>query len=182
MSDQIAYVGDTSGDEILDVSFYEQTVDGVTKDFIHIKVPGDKTVEVISEVDDNYRRRFARKWEAYKNLQSYDTGTPLIEWDDVPDGLKRELQYQGFRFIEQVAGAPESAFARIMGGMQWKTKAQAFLNRGKKSAEDVINQQQKQIEQLQEQMAAILAMSAEKPKRKSKDATQTETEAVESEE
>ena len=66
--------------------------------------------------------------------------------------------------------------------MKWKTKAQAFLNRGKKSAEDVINQQQKQIEQLQEQMAAILAMSAEKPKRKSKDATQTETEAVESEE
>ena len=87
MSEQIAYVGDTSGDDILDVSFYEQTVDGVTKDFIHIKVPGDKTVEVISEVDDNYRRRFARKWEAYKNLQSYDTGTPLAELDYVPDGL-----------------------------------------------------------------------------------------------
>lgn len=182
MSEQIAYVGDTSGDEILDVSFYEQTVDGEVKYFIHIKVPGDKTVEVISEVDDNYRRRFARKYEAWKNLQSYDTGTPLVEWDDVPDGLKRELQYQGFRWVEQVAGAPESAFTRIMGGIQWKTKAQAFLNRGKKSAEDVINQQQKQIEQLQEQMAAILAMSAEKPKRKSKESTQTETEAVESEE
>ena len=182
MSDQIAYVGDTSGDDILDVSFYEQTVNGETKDFIHIKVPGDKTVEVISEVDDNYRRRFARKWDAYKNLQNYDVGTPLADWDDVPEGLKRELQYQGFRFIEQVAGAPESAFIKIMGGVQWKNKAQAFLNRGKKSAEDVISQQQKQIEQLQEQMAAILAMSAEKPKRKSKESTQTEPEKVESEE
>ncbi len=182
MSDQIAYVGDTSGDEILDVSFFEQDVDGETKDFIHIKVPGDKTVEVISEITDNYRRRFARKYEAWKNMQSFDNGTPLSEWDDVPQGLRNELAYQGFRWIEQVAGAPESAFARIMGGVQWKNKAQAFLNRGKKSAEDVISQQQKQIEQLQEQMAAILAMSAEKPKRKSKDATQTESEKVESEE
>lgn len=182
MSDQIAYVGDTSGDEILDVSFFEQDVDGELRDFIHIKVPGDKTVEVISEVTDNYRRRFARKYEAWKNMQSFDNGTPLSEWDDVPQGLRNELAYQGFRWIEQVAGAPESAFARIMGGVQWKNKAQAFLNRGKKTAEDVISQQQKQIEQLQEQMAAILAMSAEKPKRKSKETTQTEPEKVESEE
>ena len=179
MSEQIAYVGDTSGDEILDVSFYEQLVDGEPKDFIHIKVPGDKTVEIISEVTEQYQRRFARKWEAYKNMQSYDHGTPLAEWDNVPDGLKRELQYQGFRYIEQVAGAPESAFARIMGGIQWKNKAQEFLNRGKKSSEDVIAQQQAQIEQLQQQMAALLA-ATEKRGRKPKESTQTETETVES--
>lgn len=186
MSDQIAYVGDTSGDEILDVTFYEQLVNGEPKDFIHIKIPGDKTVELISEVTDEYRRRFARKYDAYKNLQTYDHGTPLSEWDNVPEGLKQELQYQGFRFIEQVAGAPESAFARIMGGFQWRNKAQEFLNRGKKSAADmateVINQQQKQIEQLQEQMAALLAATTEKRGRKSKESTQTETEKVESEE
>jgi len=179
MSEQIAYVGDTSGDEILDVSFYEQLVDGEPKDFIHIKVPGDKTVEIISEVTEQYQRRFARKWEAYKNMQSYDHGTPLAQWDNVPDGLKRELQYQGFRYIEQVAGAPESAFARIMGGIQWKNKAQEFLNRGKKSSEDVIAQQQAQIEQLQQQMAALLA-ATEKRGRKPKESTQKETEAVES--
>lgn len=188
MSDQIAYVGDTSGDEILDVSFYEQMVDGVPKDFIHIKVPGDKTVEVISEVTEQYQRRFARKYEAYKNLQSYDHGTPLIEWSDVPEGLKRELQYQGFRFIEQVAGAPESAFARIMGGIQWKNKAQEFLNRGKKSNDDVIASQQATIEQLQQQMAALLEavqnnnLGEVKRGRKSKESTQTESEKVESEE
>lgn len=180
MSEQIAYVGDTSGDEILDVSFYEQLVDGEPKDFIHIKVPGDKTVEIISEVTEQYQRRFARKWEAYKNMQSYDHGTPLAQWDNVPDGLKRELQYQGFRYIEQVAGAPESAFARIMGGIQWKNKAQEFLNRGKKSSEDVIAQQQAQIEQLQQQMAALLAATTEKRGRKPKESTQTETETVES--
>ena len=185
MSEQIAYVGDTSGDEILDVTFFEKEVNGEFKDFIQIKVPGDKTVEIISEVDDRYRQRFARKYEAYKNLQSYDKGTPLSEWDSVPEGLKRELQYQGFRYIEQVAGAPESAFARIMGGIQWKSKAQDFLNRGKKSSEDVIAQQQAQIEQLQQQMAALLAATQSgevKRGRKPKESTQTEKETVESEE
>lgn len=182
MSDQIAYVGDTSGDEILDVSFFEKDVDGETRDFIHIKVPGDKTVEVIAEMDDNYRRRFARKYEAWKNMQSFDNGTPLSEWHDVPEGLRNELQYQGFRWIEQVAGAPESAFARIMGGIQWKNKAQAFLNRGKKTSEDVIAQQQKELDELKQQMAAILAMQGEKRGRKSKESTQNQTEAVESEE
>ena len=182
MSDQIAYVGDTSGDEILDVTFYEQLVNGEPKDFIHIKVPGDKTVEVISEVTEQYRNRFARKYEAYKNLQSYDSGTPMSEWTDVPDGLKRELEHQGFKWIEQVAGAPESAFARIMGGFQWRNKAQDFLNRNKKSSNDVIAQQQKELDELKQQMAALLAMQGEKRGRKSKDTTQTESEKVESEE
>ena len=182
MAEQIAYVGDTSGDEILDVRFYENIVDGETKDFINIKVPGDKTIEVNVEVDDVYKARFARKWQAYKQMQSIDNGTPVANWDDVPEGLRRELVYQGFRFVEQVAGAPDSAFTRIMGGTQWRTKAQAFLNRGKKNADEVINNQQKQIEQLQEQMAALLAATTEKRGRKSKDTTQTEMEKVESEE
>lgn len=182
MAEQIAYVGDTSGDEILDVRFYENIVDGETKDFINIKVPGDKTIEVNVEVDDVYKARFARKWQAYKQMQSIDNGTPVANWDDVPEGLRRELVYQGFRFVEQVAGAPDSAFTRIMGGTQWRTKAQAFLNRGKKNADEVINNQQKQIEQLQEQMAALLAATTEKRGRKSKESTQTESEAVESEE
>ena len=182
MAEQIAYVGDTSGDEILDVRFYENIVDGETKDFINIKVPGDKTIEVNVEVDDVYKARFARKWQAYKQMQSIDNGTPVADWDDVPEGLRRELVYQGFRFVEQVAGAPDSAFTRIMGGTQWRTKAQAFLNRGKKNADEVINNQQKQIEQLQEQMAALLAATTEKRGRKSKESTQNQEEAVESEE
>lgn len=182
MSEQIAYVGDTSGDEILDVSFYEKIVDGSPVDFINIKVPGDKTVEIKSEVTEQYKRRFARKWEAYKQMQSIDNGTPITDWHDVPEGLRRELMYQGFRFVEQVAGAPDSAFARIMGGFQWRNKAQAFLNRGKKSADDIINQQQEQIKQLQDQMAAILAATTNNRGRKSKESTQINEETVESEE
>ena len=182
MSEQIAYVGDTSGDEILDVTFYEKIVDGEPVDYVNIKIPGDKTVEIKSVATEQYQRRFARKWQAYKNMQAIDHGTPIAEWDDVPEGLRRELIYQGFRFVEQVAGAPDSAFARIMGGFQWRTKAQAFLNRGKKSADDIINQQQEQIKQLQEQMAALLANNNSGRGRKSKETTENNKELVESEE
>ena len=188
MSEQIAYVGDTSGDEILDVRFYENLVNGEVKDFINIKVPGDKTIEVNVEVDDMYKARFARKWQAYKQMQSIDVGTPVSEWDEVPEGLRRELINQSFRFIEQVAGAPDSAFTRIMGGVQWRTKAQAFLNRGKVNADELISKQQATIEQLQQQMASLLEavqnnnLGEVKRGRKPKETTQTETEKVESRE
>ena len=182
MSEQIAYVGDTTGDDILDVSFFEKVKDGKPVDYISIKVPGDNTVAITSPVTENYKRRFFRKWEAYKNMQAIDSGTPLAEWTDINEGQAREFAYQGFRFIEQVAGAPDSAFARIQGGFQWRNRAQAFLNRGKKSSEEVINQQQEQIKQLQEQMAALLAATTEKRGRKSKESTQSEEEKVESEE
>ena len=181
MSDQIAYVGDTTGDEILDVSFFEKVKDDKVVDYISIKVPGDNTVAITSPVTEQYKRRFFRKWEAYKNMQAIDTGTPIAEWEEINEGLVREFAYQGFRFIEQVAGAPDNAFARIQGGFQWRNRAQAYLNRGKKSAEDVIADQQSQIELLQQQMAQLLA-AVEKPKRKSKETTQTEPEDVESKE
>ena len=193
MSEQIAYVGDTTGDEILDVSFYEKVVGEKIVDYIKIKVPGDNTVAITSPVTEQYRRRFARKWDAYKNMQAIDSGTPILEWDELNEGQIREFVYQGFKFIEQIAGAPDSAFARIQGGFQWRNRAQAFLNRGKKSSEDVIKQQQEQIDLMQKQMATLLNIvqnsglqnaSQDEPKRgrKSKESTQTESEKVESEE
>ena len=182
MSEQIAYVGDTSGDEILDVMFFEKVVGDRVIDYIKIKVPGDNTVAITSPVTENYKRRFFRKWEAYKNMQAIDTGTPIAEWDEINEGLKREFAYQGFRFIEQVAGAPDNAFARIQGGFQWRNRAQAYLNRGKKNADDVISEQQKQIELLQQQMAALLEATTEKRGRKPRETTQIEDEKVESKE
>ena len=176
MAEQIAYVGDTSGDEFLDVTFYSKIVDGNEVEFINLKVPGDKTLEIDVEATDDYRRRFGRKYAAYKQMQGMN-GTPIEEWSDVPEGFKRELAYLGFRFVEQVAGAPDSAFARVMGGLQWRVKAQAFLNRGKVGADDLVKQQQAQIDELKAQMAALLG-DAPKRGRKPKETTnEVESEA-----
>ena len=176
MAEQIAYVGDTSGDEFLDVTFYSKIIDGNEVEFINLKVPGDKTLEIDVAATDEYRHRFGRKYAAYKQMQGM-TGTPVEEWDDAPEGLKRELVYLGFRYVEQVAGAPDSAFTRVMGGLQWRVKAQAFLNRGKVSADDVIKQQQAQIDELKAQMAAFME-SPNKRGRPAKDsAEKVESEA-----
>lgn len=176
MADEIAYVGDTSGDEFLDVTFYSKIVDDVEVEYVNIKVPGDKSVEIDVEASEDYKRRFGRKYSAYKQMQNM-TGTPIEEWTDTPEGFRRELAYLGFRFIEQVAGAPDSAFVRVMGGIQWRVKAQAFLNRGKVGADDLVKQQQAQIDELKAQMAALMG-DAPKRGRKPKETT----DEVESEE
>jgi phosphopantetheinyl transferase (holo-ACP synthase) len=175
MSDQIAYVGETSGDEFLDVTFYQKVIDDKEVDFINIKVPGDKTVEIDVEVTEYYAKRFARKYAAYQSMQTM-TGTPIDDWEEIPSGLRREFNYLGFRFVEQVAGAPDSAFARVMGGPQWRYKAQNYLNRGKINADDLIQQQAQQIAELQKQMAEILGSDTPKRGRKPKEEVPAVTE------
>lgn len=170
--DGIAYVGDTSGDEYLDVKFYSKTIGEKEVDFVSIKVPGDKTVEIDVEADESHKRRFRRRWEMYKSMQSI-TGTPVADWHDIPEGLKSEFAYLGFRYVEQIAAAPDSAFSRIPGGTQWRMKAQDFLNRGKVSAEDMIKAQQEQINALMAKMAELTGESEEKPKRARKPKDET---------
>lgn len=155
MNEEISYVGDTSGDPYLDVNFYTKLINGEEHDFIKINVPGDKTFNIDTGADAEYKARFRRQWEAYKNLKSI-VGTSLDEWEELNESLANELKYQGFRYIEQIASAPDSAFSRIMGGQQLREKARAFIDRGKITSETLIAKQAKQIAQLQEQMALLL--------------------------
>ena len=174
MSDGISYVGDTGGDAYLDVSFYVGIYENEEHDFIRVGVPGDKSLAIDTIADDQHKRRFARQWEAYKGLKDIK-GTPMAEWVEIAETLRHELAYQGFRYIEQVASAPDSAFARMMGGTQLRVKAQSFLNRGKVDADVIISQQNDRIAELQEQMTLLMAsMNIEKPKRTRKSTEATE--------
>lgn len=155
MSDGISYVGDTGGDAYLDVAFYIGIHENEEFDFIRIGVPGDKSLTIDTIAEEPHKRRFARQWEAYKGLKDIK-GTPMAEWVEIAETLRHELAYQGFRYIEQVASAPDAAFARMMGGAQLRVKAQAFLNRGKVDAEVIISQQNDQIAELQEQMKQLM--------------------------
>lgn len=164
MNDELNYVGDTGGDQYLDVLFYKGLHNGEESDFVRIGVPGDKTVTIDTLADDGHKRRFARQWAAYEGIRSL-SGTSLDEWDEISDSYKRELNYQGFKFVEQLASAPDSAFARLMGGTHLRDKARAFLDRGKVSSDAVIKQQATQIQELQEKMAILMEALNEKPKR-----------------
>lgn len=163
--DQLNYVGDTSGDDLLNVTFYEMTDDsGVTQEYINIRVPGDATLDFHAVLDDTYRERFARRYEAYKAMHA-DGGTPIETWTDLPMSTRREFVYLGFRTVEQVATAPDSAFARIMGGPTIRLKAQAFLNRGKVSTDEVIAKQQAEIDELKSALTELLAVKRGRPAR-----------------
>jgi hypothetical protein len=174
---EILHVGDNSGDEFLDVLFYKNIYQDEEVDFIRIGIPGDKSVTIDTVADETHKRRFARKWQAYVGLQSL-SGTPIHEWTDIPEPLRNEFAYQGFRFVEQVAGSPDSAFTRIMGGVQWRTKAQSFLNKGKVNESEIIKSQSEQIRQLQEQMKEILG-NPSKRGRKTKEVEEPEPDITE---
>lgn len=155
MSEQINYVGETSGDVYLDVMFYKAIHNGEEADFIKIGVPGDKTITIDTLADDTHKARFKRQYDAYIGYRDIK-GHPIDEWEEIPQTLRTELNYQGFKFVEQIAGAPDSAFARMMGGVQIRTKAQNFLNRGKIDADLVIAKQGEQIKELTEKLEILM--------------------------
>jgi hypothetical protein len=155
MSEEINYVGDTGGDVYLDVSFYKNFFNGEEADFVKISLPGDKTLTIDTIAEPSHKARFKRQWDAYIGYRDM-TGMPISEWDEISESLKMELGYQGFKFVEQVAGAPDQAFARMMGGVQIRTKAQSFLNRGKVDADVVIAKQGEQIQELTEKLDLLM--------------------------
>lgn len=155
MSEQINYVGETGGDVYLDVTFYKAIYNGEEADFIKIGVPGDKTITIDTLADDVHKARFKRQYDAYIGYRDIK-GHPIDEWEEIPQTLRTELNYQGFKFVEQIAGAPDSAFARMMGGVQIRTKAQNFLNRGKIDADLVIAKQGEQIQELTEKLEILM--------------------------
>ena len=164
MSEQIAYVGETASDAFLDVTFYKGFHNDQETDFVRINIPGDNTVVIDTQAEEQHKRRFARQWQAYSQLKDLN-GTPIADWDEIHEGMKKELAYQGFRFIEQLAMAPDSAFTRIMGGVTLRSKAQTYLANGKMSSDAIISAQADQIKELQEKMNILMDALNEKPKR-----------------
>ena len=164
MNEEINYVGEQNGDNYLDVLFYKGFYEGEEMDFVRIGVPGDKTLTIDTQATDVYKRRFKRQWDAYEGIRNLN-GHPIDDWEEITESFKKELAYQGFKYVEQLANAPDAAFARLMGGPQIRTKARSFLDRGKISSDAVIQEQASQIQELQEKMAILMEALNEKPKR-----------------
>jgi hypothetical protein len=163
MSEEISYVGQTTGDAFLDVQFYKRIHNGQEEDFIRINVPGDKTVSIDTIAEEHHKLRFSRHWQQYENLQKID-GHPIAEWEEIPETLRTDLVYQGFKFVEQLAQAPDSSLMRIAGGTTYRLKAQAFLNRGKRNADEMIDTLVSQNQELTEKLELLMA-ELNKPKR-----------------
>ena len=157
-------------------------------DFVRICVPGDNLTEIDTYANDSHKQRFPRQWAHYQNQvgnQEQIIGTPVEQWTLISRSQAEELKGIKFRTVEDIANCSDQQLQRIgmIAGMSphsFREKAKAFLNLATESAEVSQREQELQalkeenakikaeteakLAQMQEQMSAILAAVAEKPK------------------
>lgn len=166
----------SNADEKLAVEFFNHPVK--EKPYVRIMVPGDKTNVVVQPVGEQHKRRFPRQW-LYFQMQNDNApvaGIRLEAWqkecpEDINPNQVAELGILKFQTAEQIATATDAQLQRIgMGGAGLRTKAQDYLRRKnansasqiKEETDAKLSVQQNEINELKEQLAAILAGKSEK--------------------
>lgn len=195
------FVGATNPDSILHVEFYEfepinkwasekasreagkrVTIKLPKTDFVRIMRPGDRDTIVEEEVREDHKARFPDKWLYYQiSMGKLDGGKDVPGWklddwtelDAQPD-LLRELKFNRYYTVEQIAGAQDAQVQRLgVGGLGLRERARLALRERmrKEFAADmdakdkVISEQGSAIAALQKQMAEMME-SLTKPKGK----------------
>ncbi len=129
--------------------------------YIRIVTPGDRDNVIFRPIRPTDKHRFPRQWAAFQtDATSIGDGTRLEEWTMMSRSMVEELKYLGFRTVEQVAEANDSACQKVPGLREMKSRAGAWLDKAKKTAEvtkaqKVIDDQNAQIEALQNQIAEL---------------------------
>ena len=178
------YVGARNPDDALFVEFYMH--EGIDKNktaekkkrvkldpapYVRIQVPGDKTSVIETPVREDHKRRWPQKW-LYFQMQEGMVGEQdlpgwrLEEWDYLDSEQVRELKYNRFSIVEQIAGASDAQIQKLgMGGVALREAAKRAL-RDKMGAEvrEEIERKDKEIAELkvadQENQARLAKLEA----------------------
>lgn len=143
------------------------------KEYIRIKVVGDKTSLVERPVRFGYQQkcdniRFAREYEAFKqNKEQKIEGTPLAQWPPISKGQIHELEHFGVKSVEQLSAMSDTHVQGFRGvlalrnlarryiehaqGMAPMTKMQEELN----AANDITSAQTNQLNAMAAELAAL---------------------------
>jgi len=159
-------------------------------DFIKILVPGDALTEIDTYVSEGHKTRFPIQWANYMNRQGSElsfNGTPLSEWPQISVSQAEELKGIKFHTVEAIAHASDQQLQKIgmIAGMSphnFRERAKTFLNLAKESADvskrdeelaqlreenaKIKSETEAKLNQMQEQMAALLSAVGEKKPRK----------------
>lgn len=159
-------------------------------DFIKILVPGDALTEIDTYVTEGHKSRFPIQWANYMNRQGSEisfNGTPLSEWPQISVSQAEELKGIKFHTVEAIAHASDQQLQKIgmIAGMSphnFRERAKTFLNLAKESADvskrdeelaqlreenaKIKSETEAKLNQMQEQMAALLSAVGEKKPRK----------------
>lgn len=188
------FVNPQDPDKRLQVEFYWNTVktmfgkEVVDKEtgkpqkviYVSIAVPGDDTTLIKTPARDDHKRRFPQAWlhfqmkEGLTDETSDIPGWKIDEWEELNEEQRRDLRYQRYSTVEQIAGASDSQVQRLgMDGFSLRMKAKSALQKRWNSAvKDEVEAREAEIaqlkadaqkrdaamDQLKEQMAQLMSV------------------------
>lgn len=129
-----------AGDERLAVRFFRKAKQDPDKtaeagrpifvefDYIHVMVPGDRDSAHVRPIRPNDLIRFKQQYDHWRTTQNNEAmiGTPL-ESLGLSLAQVEEYRYFGIRTVEQMAELRDDLCQKLMGAINLKQKAQAYL-------------------------------------------------------
>jgi hypothetical protein len=143
------FTKERKGDERLAVRFFRKAArDDVKSDaegrmvfkdveYIQIMVPGDRDNVIVRPAGEGDKRRFGQQYEDWKRNEGAEQmviGTPLEMWGRLSVSQIEEFRYIGVRSVEQLAELNDGAMLKMPGAVEFKRKAQAFIQAQKDEA------------------------------------------------
>lgn len=142
------------------------------KEYVEIRVPGDKINVVHKPVTDFIRAKFRPRYEAWKaGKQEALVGTPLKTWPPIGAAQVEELAYYKIYTVEQLASVTDDNASRMGPITELRQRARDFIEVAKGGAplsklREELSTRDAQIASLQQQLKDQAADLAEMKRRK----------------
>lgn len=108
------------------------------REFVEIRIPGDKLSVFVGYVEDEHRERWPEAYAAFKRGEERAaSGTPLDQWPNASMTRARvaELKAASILSVEELANIPDSVLGRLgMGIRELREQAIAYLQGAKEGA------------------------------------------------
>lgn len=139
------------------------------KVFIKKVVPGDNRLVIDRPMRMTDMDEFPVEWARFEQKKAAMVpGTPIDAWQILTDTQKAEFKALNIFTVDQFANLPDSAGEKVMGFIDLRTKARAFIMGAKDSElSDKLAAQDKEMAELRAQLATL--MEKKKPGRKPKE-------------
>lgn len=108
----------------------------VDVEHIRIRVPGDRSGEVVREIRDSDKERFAKAYAHWKSTGRTDgiVGTPLATWPQITRSQVEELAFFNVKTVEALAGLSDLNLQKFPFMGPLREKARDFVADAKEKA------------------------------------------------
>lgn len=139
------------------------------KEMIEIRIPGDKLLTWVGEVEQKHRERWPADYAAFKKGEARAAhGTPLDQWPN-PELTKSrvaELKALDILSVEELANLSDALLGKLgMGGRQLREAARSYISTAKDGAkESAMAARLAQLEEMVQRLSGAPAPEAPKEK------------------